>query len=949
MFKYLSLILSANFITPVVINNPIMQEIAKNIKPMANIAGHQFYNDFSQRFTESFSVSDFNGGTGSPEKTTIMPGTGTIFNWSDYADSWSDFSNNYQDLTINAAISISFMNENGSTNTTWNLSSFDIPLSAISDSESDAHYQTIKSVTKETTHIFRGDDVSGALYYYAWQDESGSIYLKFATHTSSTIDWNYYNFSINTKTVSAKAVPNYSKEIYQKINDQKNIKGIFVLKSDYSRSLEDSRNWEKMNIIIKNMAHDALGNKYQEWENTLFPEKAEDGSNAGMYSYSDSTGEVSWTIKFTAPTSSKETNWIISLPFKISLSGQYDANQLGNYLTVNPSKVVDINNPNGPMIFDSPEEGQIDPTVNNATLTYHSTIDLNFAAAVAGKEKGKEYMTVNDKKIDVSTNSVSTVKLEDKSLQEENQKKGPNTYVVKLFIIEDSGTTNQFTRTYIIKQAAPNLSINWYAWDPNGENKKFLEQQKARGSKINEVTGTISQTIWVHNSPPNGDAYPYDPLNQNGSVINDPQQYDKGYLAEAITSFKAIQIVGKFWDDKNVTLTKTELNPTTLQVKGTPQSINKDDKYEADNGIWLFTIKDKGFTSYKIVRAGNSTINDSTGIYEDFLSTLPKGQEVASEIWSTMEGTHLKFYLNSIDNLNGQQISKLDFENIDLYWKEYVSDAKSQRVPPQPGNLSDLSKTNLNSIKVEAKNVTDLENQIGNGYQTSKGIFEQINNSIPNLIYQTDYKIDFSSISDLLNFDNSCKAQINIKITALPTSLKIFGVTSVTVFNYKSGLENAVDLSKIAFDDQNYDFSTYDAATLKAWIIKYVASILVNYPYINNDKTSIALQYDTDYLIKPLDDKTLTSFISSPNDKLVLTITSGDSPCAINATSLTLVNNPKSPTPPPDPSPGPDINPIVNGKNGNNLIWVVPIVIVSALTIITSFFWFKYRRNKKIK
>lgn len=70
------------------------------------------------------------------------------------------------------------------------------------------------------------------------------------------------------------------------------------------------------------------------------------------------------------------------------------------------------------------------------------------------------------------------------------------------------------------------------------------------------------------------------------------------------------------------------------------------------------------------------------------------------------------------------------------------------------------------------------------------------------------------------------------KITwlSIPTSTKALR-TTITVTNKNHTFDNAVDLSKVIFENLPYNYSSLTVTELKAWILKDITKVLANYPY----------------------------------------------------------------------------------------------------------------------
>lgn len=333
-----------------------------------------------------------------------------------------------------------------------------------------------------------------------------------------------------------------------------------------------------------------------------------------------------------------------------------------------------------------------------------------------------------------------------------------------------------------------------------------------------------------------------------------------------------------------------------------------------------------------------------------------------------MQGLHLKYYLVNEKQFDSAAIQNLNFEQVMSYWKEYVSDIKGQHIPipPTPDNIIKLDNITLNNIKMNASDIKTIKNNILNGYQSDKftvqGIVKQLQSY--GLQNNSDYQInnlDDANLNQLLNFDSTGSASITITISDLATSTKCSGSTKIIIINMKNSLVNAVDLSQINFDTLTYNFSSFTTEQLKTWILKYIMNVLANYPYIDENNKQSLLQYQTDFDLQPFTNDILQNFLNSKTKTtLTLTISTLTTNKAVNSTTLTLINDPTTtPVPPDPPQPKPPtpidpVDPITPPqpgwfKQGKNLVWFIPIVVLGSGTIFFALWWIKIRKSKKIK
>ncbi|MGL5268890.1 MAG: Mbov_0399 family ICE element protein, partial [Spiroplasma sp.] len=159
--------------------------------------------------------------------------------------------------------------------------------------------------------------------------------------------------------------------------------------------------------------------------------------------------------------------------------------------------------------------------------------------------------------------------------------------------------------------------------------------------------------------------------------------------------------------------------------------------------------------------------------------------------------------------------------------------------------------------------------------------------------------------------------------------------------------DTVIDLSKIKFQNQRWNFSEFSVDQLKTWILEDIEKTFV--------ANKIDLKYLDDYGVKPLDDETLQQFIKSENlVSLTITIYSQDDSMKTKGyTTLELINDPdgeiappEPPNPDPDPKPlPPDGNSWIAKKTNLIIMSIVAILIISASGIGI---FFKYRLKKGI-
>lgn len=695
------------------------------------------------------------------------------------------------------------------------------------------------------------------------------------------------------------------------------------IESDFSSSLVDPNNIPAEKSALDTLIKQTLGSYYEKWKQYL-----------GAYAYSDKTNSATVTMKFYNPATKNQVVWTFNVYIKVNLSKNYWDKTLAKRLTINPGIVM---NDAGELVEDKPTKWQ-------SKDVYGTTAQIVFDGAPDGSEtmkvNGVPIETINNKFVFNMTDSQT----------KDNEDKPINEYHILLekHDLKTWEVIGNHEVTYLIKQNVPPLALKWYSWDPdkpgNENQKSLITPSLPDGSpnpnydrEVNEVTGTKTQIIWVKH--PADNPFPLDPLDKDGNVINNDSDYEPGFIAEGSVSGMGIQQLFSDPWVKTVTRAKVDhrlLNPTDKQIIAT------DDKgsYWSWAGNYHYLITDqKGATANKFILIGQDYQNK----YLKFLDVL-NNPGIAVDFWTTTQGLHLKNYLVKYKQLTSKRIQELTFEQVMSYWKEYVSDVKSQRVPPDPNpvDYQDLGKLSFWTIKMNLTTVDLIKQEI------IKQVKEQLART--DLIYDVDYQLkpfDNETLKNLLNYDSAGNATIDLNINALATSTKAIGTNTIKIINnthYDS--KTVIDLSTVKFAIRQFNFSSFTIEQLKAWIFQDINQTFEFY--------QISLAYPDDYGVRPLDDATLNQFLTAEKlTRLTITIYAQDESLkAINGTTLELVNDPDAPIVPPDPpGPDPDPKPTPDPNPGGitastSATWIVSLVLgFIVVTIVVVYL--KYHSKKK--
>ncbi|MBH8623431.1 Mbov_0399 family ICE element protein, partial [Spiroplasma sp. hyd1] len=524
------------------------------------------------------------------------------------------------------------------------------------------------------------------------------------------------------------------------------------LVSDYSGSLEDKRNiidptgkgndeTTKINTIISNV----LGNEYSDWQQYIQP-----------YAFSDTNRTATVIFKFLDPVTQQQVVWPFSTPINITLSKNYWSKSLRERLHIMPGQIVNPQDSTKGMV---PDTGiQLEP--NKVTddyggnIQYHTTAHIEFD----GLSDSSEWMTVNGKPVQVLNNKF----IYDMTDQRVEQGTKANN-VYDIIVYHDDGTyKSQYEIKYTIDNLVPTLQEKWYAWDPqNNPDQNILIQPTIDGKanpkydkEVNPDTGTKTQILWVKRK--SNYPFPLDPLNKNGEVIdsnNNPDDYDLGFLAEGSVAGMGVQQLFSTTEVANVLREEVDNNLNEFTTPDANQKLtvivpDTDNKYWSWEGFWHYITKTPDGLAYEKYVLIGAQYQDK---YPRFLDVL-NNANIAVDFWTTIHGVHLKNYLATYKNLDSNDVSKLNFEQVASYWKEYTSDVISQRIPPdpQPANYVDITGV-LPEVKLNESDVSkirDAANLSVNSYIIKKCNTAKLN--IDYFIYTPDGKdinVDMSGLN----------------------------------------------------------------------------------------------------------------------------------------------------------------------------------------------------------
>lgn len=869
--------------------------------------------------------------------------------WTNYANSWTEFEKYYQTITLYANGYADGKSAGEKTFTNVNLAVANLDHQSNWHSNADLRASGSKYCLVYTRYqfTFGSYDQAGVYYdaivsgsfiklrFYLWtqayQAGIGSIW------TESHLDYTGGLVSSSWKLSAVK--DSLSSALANQIK----------LESNYSGSLEDERNindptgkGNDETTLINGVIAKVLGDEYQYWRQNGYIQQ---------YAFSNITREATILFKFPDPVTNVQQVWTFYTPIVITLSQDYWGKLLSERLHIAPGQIVNPEDSTKGMIPDVGLQLEADKVTANygGNIQYHTTAHVEFD----GMENSSEWMTVNGEPVEVLNNKFIYDMVDTRVESGEN---AVNTYDIILYH-DDGEYKEQYQIKYTISNLVPVLEEKWYAWNPdaNLEQKKLITPTLPNGKinpdydrEVNAKTGTKTQIIWVKKKSQY--PFPLDPLNQVGEVIDsarNPEAYDLGFLAEGSVAGMGVQQLFKPNEVKAVVRegvddTLNEFLEPNERQKLTEISPDADNKYWSWQGMWHYITKTSDGLAYEKYVLIGAKYQDK---YPRFLDLLPDSS-IAVDFWTTIHGLHLKNYLAKYKNLGSGAVSKLTYEQVASYWKEYTSDVVAQRIPadPNPATYQDLSKILFSTIKMNLIAIDLMREEI----------IEQVKKQLvsTNLIYNEDYELtpfDDAKIKELLNYDSKGSAATDLNIKALATSTKAIGSNTIRVINnIHYDRDQVFDLASIAPWSFRQNFSQLSVQQLKNnWILGSI-----------NSKLEVAyadLLYQTDYEVQPLDDETLQQFLKSsePIELKIMVMALDESLKAINYTTLTLINDPDAETAPPvPPTPNPDPNPVSPNNNSwigrtENLIMMSIIVVLLVGTTGTIVF-FKYRLKKGI-
>ncbi|PQP78677.1 hypothetical protein C6B38_04560 [Spiroplasma sp. ChiS] len=284
-------------------------------------------------------------------------------------------------------------------------------------------------------------------------------------------------------------------------------------------------------------------------------------------------------------------------------------------------------------------------------------------------------------------------------------------------------------------------------------------------------------------------------------------------------------------------------------------------------------------------------------------------------------------------------LSKLTYEAVLSYWRDYVSDIRNHlAVNESINNFKSLNDLNISAFKMNAKDMKTIRNKIENF------VWKEINKLSLLAIINKDYiiqiyknsewqKLTDDDLNQLITNQQEQTKEIILKIKALNTSMLLFGETNqFKVINNLNYDENKViDLSKIKYQNQEYNFKDKTKDDIfNNYIMKYIKQ------GFKINKLDEILKQNIDYQISlqglngqkiNINDNELQEFMKKIQEnkysELKITIYALDNSLkAVGNVSYKLINNSiteNSPNKPNEIPPTEGIIPnIPNKPNGNN-------------------------------
>lgn len=916
----------------------------------------------------------WDGGTCEPH-----PSSKTIsFNWRQYADDWNTFKKNYSSFTIGIYASAnSRYNSSTLTDRTFNTS-------VISSNRMDSgigRYNYNKFLSNANAHYENYGSNSAYAGYYLWHD-STYIYVFLSlvaqTQKGGIGETRGAEASLNYKGItfhSSFSLQNVKNNLNYALNKE------ISLTSDYSGSLEDKKNindptgkGNDLTTLLTTTIKNVLGNEYSKWKPYIQP-----------FSFNNSTRKATTVFKFRNSTTGNQEIWTFETPVNIKLSENYWGKSLRGRLNIFPGQIVNPNDSTQGMVPDKPIQLEPDKVSDTygGTLEFHTTAHLQFD----GLNDSSEWMTVNGQPVEVINNKF-VYNMKDQRVME--GKEATNIYDI---VVNHDDETNKakYRIKYKISNLVPTLLPKWYAWDPaKNPNQNDLIVPSIDGKpnpkydpEVNPETGTKTQILWVKKKSKY--PFPLDPLNKYGEVIDpkrNPGDYDLGFLAEGSVVGMGVQQlfnpaeVSEVWREGVNSNLISHSNPTEREqlTKIKPDSVNK---YWSWEGFWHYITKTNDNLAYEKYVLIGAKYQDK---YPRFLDILGNNN-IAVDFWTTIHGIHLKNYLIDYKKLDLTKISKLNFEQVASYWKEYTSDIIAQRIPPDPnpadfvdisGNFPAIKMNEIDVNKIRSLVLAYAQNYIN---QKASGAKLGIDYYVV-----TKEGIDISSNADALKplLDNLTEPKyLDIIIKTKQFSSILIGEANGSIKNSRNyDPEKVKDLSKIKFNNQKFNFAGFSIEEIKNWIIKYINLGLKKSGYTD-------LVFNKDYGISindipPTDenhnnvpgyfnDEIFSDFLNNleRSKKITIVVYANDaSDLAEGKTEFVLENYINGDKPDPDPTnPTNPVDPIEPNPNPTNptnpeiptwgdkkyLRWLLPVIIIPIIGIIIGIIWFYFRFKKRIR
>lgn len=735
-----------------------------------------------------------------------------------------------------------------------------------------------------------------------------------------------------------------------------------IYQSDTSTNILNESNWNAIKTILDNKIFSILEKKGNivEWKKLIKPNYALIIENNNYY--------LKTSFKIFNHLTEQWENWVFKTKLNFSLSAKYWKSKLQERILITPGKISDENGV--AMINDIEEvrdngEGK-ENKYNKGTIKYHTT---TFFQYIEPKENN------NDSDYDiVKINGVNLNAVNGLYTYTFDDKEKINKYEIEIIhqpnpkIEGDVG--GNFKLTILIETITPSLQLKLMGWgpknidyekltsefikDPSNENKTIKNPNYDQ--EINKETGTKKQLIWVlhqSNTP-----FPLDPVDRDGNLIksSDINDYDIGYLAEASAVGAGFE---NFYNNDNIEKVTRYLSNENLENKfenGYKLEKNKTGDVNTSDGWFHFIIQQKRFNDLN----GNTQTpfyqhkfiyvdKNKSSNYGYFLNSVDNKN--ASDFWNTTQGKHLKNYMINYKKWNSDNdLSKLTYEAVLSYWRDYVSDIRNHlAVNESINNFKSLNDLNISALKMNTKNMKTIKNKIENfvWQQINKlSLLSTISKDYIIQIYKNNQwqKLTDDDLNQLITNNQEQTKEIMLKIKALNTSMLLTGETNqFKVINNLNYDENKViDLSKIKYQNQEYNFKDKTKGDIfNNYIMEYIKQ------GIKINKLDEILKQDIDYQISlqglngqniNINDNELQEFIKKIQEnkysELKITIYALDNSLkAVGNVSYKLINNPITENAPNKPNEIPPTEGIIpntpnipnennknngNGKNNNS-------------------------------